>query len=200
MSLFMVAWGMMGALGALFCAWALGGPESLPDFMPLSLRGALRLLVACAIGAVGGILGGMLAQGVNAASESGPQLTGGTFGAVLGALLAPFLTFGLYHLLEYQLRKSRTPDGSLGWRVIGSAGWVVVLVAPALGFTVGGNLGSAFGSDGFFFGALFIPFAGGVFLFIIPLLFWLISRADSCYRWDNEVRPGARQGEGVAAD
>jgi len=200
MSLLMVAWGMMGALGALFCAWALGGPESLPDFMPLSLKGMFRLLVACGIGALGGILGGMTVQGVNAESQSSPQLTGGTFGAVLGALLAPFLTFGLYHLLEYRLRQSRAPDGRLGWRVMGSAGWVVVLVAPALGFMLGGNLGAVSGSDGFFFGALFIPFAGGVFLFIIPLLFWLIGRADSCYRWDNDIRPDARQSEGVAGD
>ncbi len=201
MSPFMLAWVMTGALGAIFCVWALGGPESLPDFLPLSIKGAARLVMACAIGGFGGILGGMLIQGANAAAlGADPQSTGGNFGAALGIFLAPFLTFGLYHTLEYRLRQLHSPRTSLGWRVLGSAGWVVVLVAPALGFLVGGNLGHALGAYDFLLGAVLVPFAAGTLVFMVPLLFWLISQTDSCYQWDNEVRPRSRAPGSVAGD
>jgi hypothetical protein len=189
---FNLIWALMGASGAIFCIAALGGLDALPAFTPFTPRGAARLLVACAIGAGGGYFGGWLIQGDSAAVNiSNYPTLGVAWGAALGTFLAPFTVFGLYHLLEYRLRTSGALRSSLGWRIMGTSGWVIVLVAPLLGYVIGERLGAVSGSADVLLGNAAAPFAGGVFVFIIPLLFWLIGRTESCYLWTSDIRTQA---------
>ncbi|GEM_PF-3560508 len=189
---FNLIWALMGASGAIFCVAALGGLDALPAFTPFTPRGAARLLVACAIGAGGGYVGGWLIQGDSTALNiSNYPTLGVAWGAALGTFLAPFTAFGLYHLLEYRLRTSGALHSSLGWRIMGTSGWVIVLVAPLLGYVIGERLGAASGSADVLLSSAIAPFAAGAFILIIPLLFWLIGRAESCYAWTNDIRARA---------
>lgn len=166
-------WLLLGAVGGLFCSFALGGPTLLATFAPKNWKGALRLLAALAIGALGGVIAGGIFQFIASQAQGGGEsTTGGVVGAILGLFLLPLTAYGLYHLLEYRLQRAKDDGATFGQRVMRTGGCVIVALAP-LGLALGAWLGATLGSDSFALGSIIVPFAGGVALLVIPLMIWI---------------------------
>ena len=166
-------WLLLGAIGGLFCSFALGGPKLLASFVPKDWKGALRLLAALAIGALGGIMAGGIFQAIaSQAQGGGEQGAGAIVGGFLGFFLLPFIVYSLYHLLEYRLEQATDDTPHFGERMLRSGGCIIAAMLP-LGIFLGGWLGYALTSSSFALGSIIVPFAGGVALLVIPLLIWL---------------------------
>jgi hypothetical protein len=166
-------WLLFGAVGGLFCSFMLGGPPLLASFTPKDWKGALRLLAALAIGALGGVIAGGIFQFIaDQAQGGGEQTAGGIVGALLGVFLLPFTVYGLFHLLEYRLQQAKEDEARFGQSVIRAGGCIIVAMVP-LGLILGAWLGATLTSGSFALGSGIAPFAGGSALLVIPLMIWI---------------------------
>lgn len=173
-----LTWVVMGALGAIFCGWVLGGPPLLRAIKPTSSKAALWLLAACTIGALGGVVAGVLMRLVNnAAQDAGDPTAGAIVGILLGLFLFPFATYGIFHYLEYRLgERARDPMGAPSG-FLKAAGCLIILVVP-LGMVVMGNVGYDLGAGSFVLASVLAPFAAATVLLIAPTLIWLALKHD----------------------
>lgn len=190
-----LTWVIAGTFGSVFCGWVMGGPQLLRAIKPTNSKEALRLFMACALGAVGGVLAGALMRAINnAAQDGGDPTAGGVVGILLGLFLFPFATYGLFHYLEYRLgERTRDPMGApRGFMKAG--GCFIAIVAPILGMIAMGNIGFDLGAGSFVLGSILAPFAAATALLIVPTMIWLATRPESDWFKGGPVHGGGLTG------
>lgn len=173
----LLAWILFGILGGFFCAVMVDGPMLLADLRPKSRKAALGLAAVVGLGAVGGLLAGLLVLAITTQTQGGQSVSGAVVGGCCGCFLLPFITNGLYPLVIARLTPSTKDSGFAR-----PLGCVIGIVAFFAGAYLGAQLGSVVGSSSFLLSGALGPFVGGALALVIPLQLWVTLHSET-YSW-----------------